>query len=96
MQAKFKNCRYFRFPYSRAVAGANTRKGERGVNKFQGVKTKYKGCSKSFASPFCTRIVVTWQRCARAHIFWEGIVNAYTKFGEKWFIILCCVNEKPW
>ncbi len=36
------------------------------------------------------------QRHARVHIFCEGIVSVYTKFGEERFIIQHCVNEKPW
>ncbi len=45
---------------------------------------------KKFALIRCACIVVTLQLHAHVHIFCEGIVNMYTKFGKDRFIIPRC------
>ncbi len=42
-----------------------------------------RGVLKSFASLICMCVVVTLQQHSHAHIFCEGVVSVYTKFGEE-------------
>ena len=56
----------------------------------------YEGCSKSFASLGITRVVATLSRRAGAHIFSEGIISRYTKFGSDRSSFTRFLKKLPW